>query len=135
MSSLALSARVRDAAQRPAVIWTASGLVAIAVSQTLHLPCPFRSDTGWDCPVCGSTRALENIARLRFGAALKDNAVLVLFCLVIGATVLLSCARVGWVQTAKSRVAAWSPWIPVAGLVAWTLIRNMPGMLWLSPDR
>ncbi len=46
-----------------------------------YLPCPLFLLTGWQCPFCGSTRALYSILHLDFGAAWRLNP---LFCLVFG---------------------------------------------------
>ncbi|MBN8622456.1 MAG: DUF2752 domain-containing protein [Flavobacteriales bacterium] len=40
--------------------------------------CPFKSLTGFDCPGCGSQRAIHEILHLNFKKAFKYNALLVL---------------------------------------------------------
>jgi hypothetical protein len=37
--------------------------------------CPFRALTGWNCPGCGSLRALHALLHLDIGSALRANAV------------------------------------------------------------
>jgi len=48
-------------------------------SEGMFFPsCPFKSLTGFDCPGCGSQRAIHEILHLNFKKAFKYNALLVL---------------------------------------------------------
>ena len=46
-----------------------------------YLSCPLFLLTGWQCPFCGSTRALYSILHFDFAAAWRLNP---LFCMVFG---------------------------------------------------
>ena len=52
--------------------------------------CPSKLLTGYDCPGCGTTRALHALVHLDFGAALRYNAAL----FVLGPLLLLYAAAV-----------------------------------------
>jgi len=39
--------------------------------------CPFKVLTGYECPGCGSQRAVHNLLNLRIGSAIQANALLV----------------------------------------------------------
>ncbi|MDR0976374.1 MAG: DUF2752 domain-containing protein [Prevotellaceae bacterium] len=40
--------------------------------------CPFKTLTGWDCPGCGSQRAIHSLLNWQVGEALSHNLLLVL---------------------------------------------------------
>ena len=52
----------------------------------IRIPCVFNLITGWDCPGCGMTRAMVEIAHLNFGRAMEYN---LLSLTVLPVTVLL----------------------------------------------
>jgi len=43
----------------------------------LFLKCPFKTVTGWDCPGCGSQRAIHELLHLNFGKAFYYNPLMV----------------------------------------------------------
>lgn len=116
-------------------MWVVLASVGVVAQHVVHGSCPFRASTGWDCPLCGGTRALTNVATFHGSTALRDNAALVLFGAV--SLVLLCLRQLGEpVATAFIRKTnQWSPWVMVSVLVAWTLVRNLPGSTWLAPGR
>ena len=99
-----------------------------------HYPtCPFLALTGWWCPGCGSLRAVHALAHGDVGTALARNsfAVVALAGLLVGYAV--------WVRRrwrGEPRTTAAPPWL-LYGLLALVLVfwvvRNLPGMTWLSP--
>ena len=98
-----------------------------------HVPlCPFRAITGWDCPFCGSLRAVDRLVHGQVDAALQANAVLVL------ALPLLAWM---WFDSAARRATGQRPrhaprWAVAAGvlvLAAFTVVRNLPSMSVLRP--
>lgn len=89
-----------------------------------HVPlCPFHALTGWDCPLCGSLRAVDALVHGQFAAAAHDN-VLLLAALPVLTTL--------WWKRPKRmpRVAVVSV-IVIA--VTFTVLRNLPGFAVLRP--
>lgn len=93
----------------------------------IHLPCPFRSITGWWCPGCGLTRATHHLLRGDLVQALRFH----LFVLVVlGA---IAASWWSWVRRSMNRPVRVR--VPVAAqvaagvvLVAFGVIRNLPGV-------
>lgn len=95
-------------------------------------PCPLLALTGIYCPLCGGLRAVHELTRLDFVAALDRNPLVVLglpFVVV---------ALVAWGQRAFTgrRIAlptgALGP-VLIVVLVVFGVLRNIPGWTWLSP--
>jgi len=59
-------------------------LSALYAAAGIGLPCPFRWATGWDCPLCGSTRMGSSLLRLDVGAAWASNPFVLVALLVLG---------------------------------------------------
>ena len=104
----------------------AYGAIAISHPGGIDLvpPCPFRSLTGLDCPLCGATRAtLALVVRQDLPAALDFNALYVLALPVVA----FALAARWW----NGRPPAWLTrrWTPlaIAALaLAFTVVRNLP---------
>jgi hypothetical protein len=84
--------------------------------------CPFRAATGFDCPGCGSLRALHELTHGHLTAAADYNLLLVAF---------LPCAAAVWLRavTGRARPLAlpkWAAFATVIVLILWTVIRNLP---------
>ncbi|MFD7625910.1 DUF2752 domain-containing protein [Streptomyces sp. NPDC059851] len=85
--------------------------------------CPFRALTGFDCPGCGSLRALHQLTHAHVAAAADYNLLLV---------AVLPCVAVVWLRVVTGRTGRrWlPPWMgPRAMLVIvvlWTVMRNLP---------
>ena len=78
-----------------------AGFIAVGGSITstyllsgLGLPCPLRSLTGLQCPLCGGTRAAAALLRLDIGQAWSHNA------LVVAAMPVLGCCALAWAVAA-----------------------------------
>lgn len=117
--------------------WIGAGIVAMLViaaviyyvydPATTPFPrCPFLVLTGWECPGCGSQRAIHSLLHLDFAAAWRYNAMLVLS---IPYVVLLIVAE--WIgrrrqsrlyRVLNSEVLIWSYFVLV---VAWWILRNV----------
>ena len=87
----------------------------------LFPPCPFKALTGWNCPLCGGLRMGHDLLHADLPAAVVDNA----FALV--AVPLLAV----WILVRRRQGRSILP-VPAAILlvltvVAWTVIRNLPG--------
>lgn len=86
-------------------------------------PCPFRTFTGFDCPLCGATRATHHLLRGDVIAALDHNALYVAALPVV--------VTVGLVWLLRGRLPAWTrhavlPWALLGVAVAFLLVRNLP---------
>ena len=124
----------------PTSRWTVPVGVAVGVGADLafdpvhrHVPlCPFRALTGWDCPLCGSLRAVERLAHGQVDAAVHANLLLV-----------VSLPLLAWMWLdAQTRSAAGQPRRAasprvIAAMVllsaAFTVVRNVPSMSALRP--
>ncbi|MGA3217595.1 MAG: DUF2752 domain-containing protein [Acidimicrobiales bacterium] len=123
----------------PAV--TAAGLVAAMTVVALrdpfqhHLspPCPFHALTGLWCPFCGGTRAVWAAAHGQFGLMMHANALF---------PAMVLAAAWGWLSWLGKATGWWtwpSPntrlvgWTFAGLLVAFTVLRNVPGLAFLAP--
>jgi hypothetical protein len=84
--------------------------------------CPFLTVTGFDCPGCGSLRALHELIHGHLTAAADYNLLLVAF---------LPCAAAVWFRTVTGRarprlLPRWAVLATIIVLVVWAVIRNLP---------
>lgn len=113
------------------------GLVTSTLYATTGIgwPCPFRTLTGWECPLCGGTRLGNALLHGEVGAAFADNPlVLVGLAVLTVLGVLWSVEALagpalrlpaGW--TARARSVPATHWL-VLGLavaVVYALLRNL----------
>ena len=113
---------------------TTTLVAAVDPNEPGHYPtCPFLAVTGYYCPGCGSLRALHDLAHGDLNAALARNPLMVL---AAGGLLL---AFVVWTRrTWLGRPRTWvAPARTLYGLLALVLafwvLRNVPGWTWLSP--
>lgn len=91
------------------------------------LPCPFQATTGWDCPGCGTQRAIHQLLHGNARAAWEANPfvilILPLFVLAVAQWYARDVLRLDVRQTRM-------PWPLIVALVAVTIIywivRNLP---------
>ena len=97
-------------------------------------PCTFHAATGLYCPGCGGTRALFSAMHGDFGQALQMNALTTLLFVPPVAFGLLWWLgyRLG---LTKRRFTArpWMGWAYGGVALAFTVVRNLPGMEFLRP--
>lgn len=100
-----------------------------------YLGCPFHALTGWYCPLCGSTRALHDLARLDVVSAWGMNPVLV----VAAPLLVIAWLRWGrrlWTRRPPPRVGV-SPRgaaVVLGALLVFGVLRNVPVLApWLAP--
>lgn len=99
--------------------------------------CPLHAATGLDCPLCGATRASWFLLHGDLGAALRSNVLL----LPLLAWVTVLWLHASWPErTARlHRLVTPAEWprgvavLGVAGLLVFTVARNLPGGEWLAP--
>ena len=91
-------------------------------------PCPTKVLTGLDCPFCGSLRATHELMHGNVLGAADLNATVFLVLPAVALLFLLLTRR-------RMRGEPWTPQVPrwamvgaVALLVAFTVVRNLPGM-------
>lgn len=98
-----------------------------------HYPtCPFLYVTGAYCPGCGSLRAVHALARGDVGTALARNP------LTLACAVALVALWAAWLRRrltgAPRRVApAWVVYAFLGVVLAFWLLRNLPGFAFLAP--
>lgn len=97
------------------------GLVDPHKPDSVFPVCPFRLLTGWNCPACGALRMTHDVLHGDLAAAITDNVFL-----LAGIPVLA-----GWILLRRRREKSLLP-MPAAvtvviAIVAWTVVRNLPG--------
>lgn len=87
---------------------------------TFYPRCVFKAATGWDCPGCGSTRAVHQLLHGNVAAAFRLNP----FLFLLGAVAL--CAVPSLVRGQSPRFVAqpWFGWATVFTVTAWWILRN-----------
>ena len=108
----------------------AAYVTALDPSQnSVFLPCPYRSLTGWWCPGCGVTRATHHLLRGDLTQALRYNLFVVLILAGLSLTWLAWTMQVAgrpfrWV----ARMPAWAYATAITVLVTFAFVRNLPGV-------
>jgi len=97
-------------------------------------PCLFHEWTGLHCAGCGSLRAFHAVLHGDLSAAISSN---VLTTLAVPFFV-AGIARESWrwirgTDPFRFRIPAWSIWALLATIVAFAVLRNLPGFEWLAP--
>lgn len=108
-------------------------LTVVDPNQPGHLPgCPFKALTGWDCPGCGSTRALWALVHGDVPRALDHNVLTVL------ALPVLAIVWLRWTRrrvTGRPGATMLDPRL-VRGIavlfVVFAVVRNLPGVPFLG---
>jgi hypothetical protein len=83
--------------------------------------CPFKLLTGLNCPGCGALRMIHDVLHGDLAAAITDNVLLLVGIPLLAGWVLLR-RRAGKPPMTLPATAA-----VVITLVAWTVVRNLPG--------
>jgi hypothetical protein len=120
---------------------TAAGAVASAAyvgvvdpNQAGHYPtCPFLYVTGYYCPGCGSLRAVHALVHGHVGQAIDHNLLAMAFLPYL-AFAWVAWVRRSWTGTTKRDLAPpWVIWSLLAVVIAFWVLRNLPGFSWLAP--
>lgn len=114
--------------------WLAASAVVAIFALNISVPslliglaptCAFKSLTGYDCPLCGGTRAVSALARGDIASAWRFNAAVVLGLAAAPAAALVIArrrARGAAVSPSRTRIA----WAAGLGLLAaWGVLRNI----------
>jgi hypothetical protein len=95
--------------------------------------CLFHATTGLNCPGCGATRALHELAHGHVMAALQLNALLVVSLpLLAGLALRRAVLRVRGQAGAFVVRPAWM-WLFLGVALVFSVLRNLPAFAWLSP--
>ena len=113
----------------------AAALFAVDPNEPGHYPtCPFLATTGLYCPGCGALRGIHDLLHGDLAGALVRNPMTVL------AVPYLVLAWFTWVLRATGRPVArstslppWTIWLLLGVVVAFGVLRNLPGWGWLAP--
>jgi len=115
---------------------TFAGALAVAVGLALYRfdpavtrlfpPCPFRALTGWQCPGCGTTRAVHALLHGDVGRALELNPLTTLGLPLLAVGALQELRRWCWGATpAGLRLPAWLIGALAGVLVGFAVLRNV----------
>ena len=95
------------------------------------MPCPFHELTGLLCPLCGGTRAAFRLLEGDLAGSLGLNLLLLPLGAVVAYVALTNVAALsGRLQSPP----AWLPKAIAVVLVAFTVVRNLPGGEFLGPS-
>ncbi len=89
--------------------------VAVGLLYFVRPPCPVHVLTGWNCPGCGTTRALHQLAHGHLWAAFRLNPLTFVMLPALGLLWRTAGARPAWL------------WSLVVVLVVFGVMRNFPG--------
>jgi hypothetical protein len=96
--------------------------------------CPFKEITGWNCPLCGGLRAVNDLGHGQVTAAAHSNLLFVGLLLPVAVGAWALWLRRTWTGSARppspAAVRAWTVALAVLA-VAFTVYRNTPwGSAW-----
>jgi hypothetical protein len=121
---------------------TTAGLAAATLLATVdphepgHYPtCPFLATTGFYCPGCGSLRATNSLLHGHLTGALDRNPLaVVMLPLVLAAWVVWGLRLAGLTAWTPTAIPARWIWVLLTAIVAFWILRNIPGWAFLSPE-
>lgn len=92
-------------------------------------PCPLHRMTGLWCPGCGMTRATHHLLNGDVITALRFNALVPIVLAAIGVGWVLWLLRaIGHPPARAVRVPAWAVATALVAVVAFAVVRNLPGV-------
>lgn len=99
--------------------------------------CPVHGATGGFCPGCGSTRAVHELLHGDVVGSLVCHPLVLPLIALLGylAASWVARRRVGdtWWARSPTELSSWIPVVVLAGFVVLTVVRNVPGLEWLTP--
>lgn len=120
------------------VILAAAGAAAILfffnpTQYGFYPVCYFHAATGLNCPGCGSLRAIHQLLHGHFVEAARLNLLLLLCLPYFGwRTIRFAVARLRGQPVAFAIQPVWL-WTILCVAVVFTVLRNLPGFVWLAP--
>jgi hypothetical protein len=110
-------------------------LASVDPNEPGHYPtCPLLATTGLWCPGCGSLRAVHALAGGDVPTALQRNPFTVLAVpFLVWAWLRWAGSSWGWLPPRRSAAPAWAVWTLLVAVLGFWVLRNVPGLTWLSP--
>ncbi|MBF4160657.1 DUF2752 domain-containing protein [Nocardioides sp. CBS4Y-1] len=101
-----------------------------------HYPtCPFLAVTGEWCPGCGSLRAINSLLHGHVAGAFERNPLVPLALPFLGFTYVMWVLRLtGKTSWSPTLIPARAVWVLLGTVLAFWVLRNVPGWTFLSPD-
>ena len=90
--------------------------------------CFFKVVTGYDCPGCGSQRAIHALLHGDIGAAIGYNGLLVVSLPLILYLVVVTLGRKRWEDLYRRSTSNIVIYATLAIIILWTMVRNMLGI-------
>ncbi len=87
--------------------------------------CPFLSLTGYQCPGCGSQRAIHALLHGDMATAWHFNAILLVFIPVVAALLVAEIKREKWSRFYANVNSRWMIWGATIVLLMWWILRNI----------
>ncbi|MEA4919029.1 DUF2752 domain-containing protein [Proteiniphilum sp.] len=96
-------------------------------TQPLFPRCPFLLVTGYECPGCGSQRAIHSLLHFNIGAALRYNAFMVLALpyILLGIYLEYFGGKKRFPRTVKFFFGRWSAVMVLIVITAYWILRNL----------
>lgn len=96
-------------------------------------PCPSRAALGVYCPGCGSFRSLHHLLNARPADAWRYNPAMILLGVPALGVVGVTAGMVALGRAPRVfRVPVWVAWTLLGALLAYAVLRNLPGANWDS---
>ncbi len=128
-----MSAEKRKRLHRTLLVWAAvagAGAVMLLLAcNGIRIPCVFRKLTGLNCPGCGNTRAVVNLARGDILRGLSYNYLFPLEVFYLGWV--LTVVSVQYIRTGRAGYRPPAPWMDaliLTAVVIWGVVRNALGI-------
>ena len=90
--------------------------------------CFFKVVTGYDCPGCGSQRAIHALLHGDIGAAIGFNGLLVVSLPLILYLAVVTLGRKRWENLYRRSTSNVVIYATLAIIILWTMVRNMLGI-------
>ncbi|MDE5970134.1 MAG: DUF2752 domain-containing protein [Muribaculaceae bacterium] len=90
--------------------------------------CFFKFATGYDCPGCGSQRAIHALLHGDIGAAIGFNGLLVVSLPLILYLAVVTLGRKRWENLYRRSTSNVVIYATLAIIILWTMVRNMLGI-------
>lgn len=117
-----------------AALVTTGFVVGVDPNIAGHYPtCPFLAITGWYCPGCGALRAVHALGHGDLMTALARNPFAVVAVGYLVVTWVLWFERTARGRSRRWLAPAWVLYSLLGVILAYWVLRNVPGWTWLSP--